>query len=268
MKMPQDAAMERVYLPDLASVQGQLVELDDRQAHHLVRVLRLRDGCPVELFDGVGHMGVGRIEPVDDRRAPLMMRVEEVRSIARRRPHLVVAAALPKGPRSEDMVNALAQLGVDCLIPLRTRRSVTDPRPGRVDRFRLAAIEAARQCNAVFLMRIQEPMDFEDAVKIEAATRLIAAPEGEATLPRGSGQEAGTIAVLVGPEGGWTEDELAAAVERRWRPWRLSEQVLRIEQAAGAAAGIIRFMDLVNQEKFCGKLQMTDSASNGPPQEA
>src|SRR4051812_23439804 len=140
---------DRFYCPD-PPVEGFLT-LSGDEARHLIRVRRLGPGDVVEVFDGRGTAlraevaGVGRdrVElavrggPLPDRVAPCL---------------LTLATAVPKADRFDWLVEKATELGVARLVPLRTERSVVDPRATKLDRLRRAIIEAAKQCGRNRLM--------------------------------------------------------------------------------------------------------------------
>ena len=219
---------------------GQTVKLDKEQTHHLRRVLRLAPGDTIELLDGNGTVARAVIE---DCRDQATVRVNEVVFVPPARPTLDIAVCMPKGPRADDMVNQLSQLGVDRLIPLRTGRSVVEPGRGRLDRFRRAAIVSVKQCGRPYLMHIDSPAPVADLLGGDHDLKLIADPAAEpvADMPARIGQ-ADRILVLIGPEGGWTESEADAAAQSGCIRWSFARHVLRIETAATAAAAIARHL--------------------------
>ncbi len=231
--------MRRFYHPDLsmpddASDATLSVTLDREQSHHALRVVRLRQGDAVQLFNGTGVVADGSVEIAEN---PMRIRLTDVRESPPLRPRLTVACALPKGSRAEDMANQLSQLGVDELIPLRTARSVVDPRDKKLDRFRKAAVESAKQCGRDHVMTIADTADLAATLAKPCDLKLRADPVGEALPPLDA---AGDVLVLIGPEGGWTDDEMQQAQTSGCVTWRFAAHVLRIETAAAAAAAIIR----------------------------
>ena len=210
--------------------------LDAQESHHAVKVLRLKAGDAIELLDGRGHVAQGMIEE-----AGRKVRVK-VSSVIRREPvspRLDIATAIPKGPRADAMIEQLSQLGVDRVIPLRTARSVVDPRDRKVERFARAAIESAKQCGRAHVMHIEAPQDFSPSLLSgDHDLRLLAMPDGATEHERVRG--AASILVLIGPEGGWTNEEIETAKAVGCVPWCIGPHVMRIETAAVAAAAIIR----------------------------
>lgn len=215
------------------------VTLDDDESRHALRVLRLSESDGVELIDGTGALAAATIVSTAGKRATC--RVNALRRVDPPRPHLTLATAIPKGPRGDDMVNDLAQLGVDELVPLRTARSVVDPRDTKLARYQRAAIEAAKQCGRAWMMRIGQTLDFEAALGLGAELILVADPAGEPTSAvRERLPAAGRVLVLIGPEGGLTDAETALAEARGAVRWRYNDHILRIETAAAAAVAILR----------------------------
>lgn len=193
----------------------QVPALDDAAHHHLVRVLRLRDGAVVTVTDGAGawrvcRFGGGAIEPDGD-----------VATMPRRREPVTIGVAIPKQDKPEWIVQKLTELGADRIVFLHAERSVVrwDEERGRrhLQRARRAALETLHQCRAVWLPSIEGPTPA--AAFLPSA--VAADPSGRIPGPRDR-----TFAI--GPEGGWTDAELALAAERA----RLPGAILRVETAA------------------------------------
>ena len=240
--------MVRFYCPDLgipvsadpacAPASDHLVDLDPDQTHHARRVLRLGPGSRVELFDGQGHEAPGTIDSFGPR---ARVRVERIASLARPSPRLDIAVAIPKGPRAQSMARTLSELGVDCIVPLRTDRSVVAPGQSLLNRFGRIAIESAKQCGRAYLMDVAKPAGVREILDADHDVRLITTPEADpARDPLAQVSRARRILVLVGPEGGWTDRELRGADDRGCVRWKLGSNILRIETAAAAAAAIVR----------------------------
>lgn len=242
IELSRDGLSDAAALPRAASL-----PLPEAESRHALKVLRLRNGEQVEVFNGRGVVGEARLHVTSSQRAwvtPLA-----VRELPLSRPYLAVASAFPKGPRLDWMVDQLSQLGADLLIPVHTRYSVVNPRQAKLDRLRRAAIESAKQCGRAWIMAISEPRDLADLLiqqqwtdstpRSIAPLRLMANASGQ-PLPHETVRQVTGIEVLIGPEGGWHESEEALALARGFRPWRLGSNILRIETAAAAAAAILR----------------------------
>ncbi|MCC6579772.1 MAG: 16S rRNA (uracil(1498)-N(3))-methyltransferase [Phycisphaeraceae bacterium] len=225
----------------LSDDRAAIVELDTEQSHHAGRVLRLREGEAVELLDGQGGIGSGTIVRL---KPTVAVRITAVCRDMPPRPRITLAAAMPKGSHADEMVDQLSQLGADELTPLITQRSVVDPRDAKLDRLRKRAQEACKQCGRSRLMTINSPMTLDQALALPASLKLIALPEGVAMR----GDElvgADDVLTLIGPEGGWTDEERQAAIRAGCRPWRIAPHILRIETAAVAAASLLRYAGML-----------------------
>lgn len=198
-------------------------ELTDDDWHHLARVLRLRDGDALTVSDGVGSWRACRfgaeLEPVGD-------------VIVTRRPAtaLTVGFALVKGGRPELIVQKLTELGVDRIIPFVAARSVVrwdDARSARqAERLDRVAREAAMQCRRCFLPEMGASTTFAG----------VAGEPGVVLAERdGRAPDLATRVVLVGPEGGWSEDERRSVSDHVG----FGAQVLRSETAALAVAAVL-----------------------------
>lgn len=220
---------------------GPTVVLNSAESAHAVRVLRLSAGDTVGLLDGKGRAGWAVIQTTDPK--CVVCEVHRVEEVPAPRPRLTLATAIPKGPRGDAMVGGLAQLGVDTLVPLLTERSVVHPRDAKLDRYRKAGIEAAKQSGRAWFMDIKPATPLDRMLSDDAALKLIADPRGgDAGTWIDTLCTAERAVVLVGPEGGFTDEEGAAARDAGFVPWCFSSQVLRIETAAAAAVAVLRSM--------------------------
>ncbi len=219
------------------------VQLDANESHHALRVLRLDVGAALELFDGAGHTAQGHI--VDRTGGQVTCQIQSTATQPPSRPHLTVAVALPKGSRAEDLSNQLAQLGVDTLVPLICAFGVVKIKPNKIERLERAALAAAKQCGRAHLMQIHEPLNVAQAAEHAGAAthaRLLD-PDAPAWSPAALAADlthAQNLWLLVGPEGGFSDEERDQARAHSVQGWRLSPQILRIETAATAAAAVVR----------------------------
>ena len=226
------AAAGQVFVDDPASP-----VLSDEDAHHLGRVLRLRDGEEVIASDGKGQWartawrGSANLEPLTN--GVGIGGDGTVQSEPVAQPALTVAFAPVKGERPEWVVQKLTELGIDRIVPLRTERSVvrwTGER-GRAttEKLRRVAREASAQCRRVWLPEVCDTVSF-------AELSALGAP-GEVVLAQLSGDRP-TVdqrVVAVGPEGGWSTDELAAGLPTVG----FGLSVLRAETAAVTAGALL-----------------------------
>jgi 16S rRNA (uracil1498-N3)-methyltransferase len=211
-------------------------QLTGPEAHHIAVVRRFQPGDRVTLFNGDGReypceiLGVGK--------KAVSLAVSEPLAIDRELPFpLVVASALPKGDRADFLIEKLTELGVSRFVPLLTARAVVQPKESVVEKFGRAVIEASKQCGRNRLMAVDAPRSFRDVVtdaSLPAARVVLHTGPGLSVL-----RAAGGSAIAVGPEGGFTPDEIALAVAGGWTAASLGPRVLRVETAAVAAAALL-----------------------------
>ena len=210
------------------------IPLDAEQSHHARAVLRLRVDDAVELFDRAGAVATGVITRIED---VVMVRVERVDRPAALSA-TTIAAAVPKGDRADWMIEKLSELGIARFVPLRTARSVVHPEGAKLDRWKRIATESAKQCKRPGLMEIDPLTPLQEFIcSIDPRTGVYLAIDGDAPLP--SIISGGQLAILVGPEGGWTPEEAQQMRDHGLTPARLGPTILRIETAAIVAAGIL-----------------------------
>jgi 16S rRNA (uracil1498-N3)-methyltransferase len=215
------------------------VLLDGPEAHHLATVCRLRTGDAVCLFNGDGHEYPARVATVARRQVEL--EIVECLSPRRELPfRLEVAAPLPKGDRAQFLVEKLTETGVTAFVPLATKRSVVHPRDAKLEKLQRYVIEASKQCGRNVLMTVSGLVDWKDYCRRDGLPkrRYLAQPGG---VPlRGIDQSSGDVVAdtvwAVGPEGGFTEEEVEHATKNGWRCADFGPRILRVETAALAAA--------------------------------
>jgi 16S rRNA (uracil1498-N3)-methyltransferase len=211
--------------------------LSDEDLHHLSRVLRLRDGEEVIAGEGSGRWARtvwrGRAELEPRRKAAGVGGDGSVQHEERDLPLLTVAFAPVKGERPEWVVQKLTELGIDRIVPLHTERSVVRWTAERatpaVERLRRVAREAAAQCRRVWLPEVTSPIAFAELASLGTP--------GEVVLAQLSGDRP-TLAhhvVAVGPEGGWSSEELASGLPTVG----FGLSVLRAETAAVTAGALM-----------------------------
>lgn len=209
--------------------------LPPESSHHAKKVLRLKVGDAVELFDDAGDVGQGVIEDLSGNL--VVVRVDAKARQDRPGVDVHIASAIPKASRADWMIEKLSELGVSRFTPLATERSVVLPEgSGKRDRWVRLAEEAARQSGRAGVMKI-DPLTRLDQV-VDAGAGIYCSTEQE-SLPLGEviGQlQLSPVRVLIGPEGGWTEREIRLLQARDWQPASLGRTILRVETAALVAA--------------------------------
>ena len=209
----------RFYAPQ-ANSPGELIELPLDEATHLSRVMRLKAGAPVRLFNGRG----GEFDGVVDRvaKSRVHVRLDAVRGAAAEpRVSLTLVQAALKSEKMDDVVRDAVMIGVAAIQPIVTTRSeatlATLRRGGRRERWERVAVASAKQCGRAVVPAILEPLTFEHSTDAlshltlpRPAIMLIepSAAIGTLTLAELGNTAPREATLLVGPEGGWTPEEV------------------------------------------------------------
>jgi 16S rRNA (uracil1498-N3)-methyltransferase len=229
---------DRFFCADLSNTSA---TLDGPEAHHALHVLRLNVGSEIHLFDGRGTSVIGVVDATGRR--------EVVVSIQQRHfteqqdsGQVIVAASPPKGDRMKWMIEKLTELGVDQFIPLRTHRTIVDAGKSKREKLEATIISAAKQCGRDWLMKVTEPVDFKTLISNTAGQHSLHIahpyPIGKTATDTATNDPPSKM-VLVGPEGGFTNDEVAFAAAAGAIPLEWPGTILRVETAAIMAAIVL-----------------------------
>jgi len=234
--------LTRVYV-DAPLASGMRVTLQGSAAGHLTRVLRLRVGEALTVFNGAGGEYAASIEHAHAGRVAIA--IGELRAIERESPlTLTLAQGVSRGERMDLVVQKATELGASGLAPVLAERSVVrltaQQAERRLNHWRAIAIAACEQSGRNRLPAIASPVPLKDFLRTsDGSMRLLLSPAATATLadlPR----LVSAVTVLIGPEGGLAEAEQEAAVAAGFKPMRLGPRVLRTETAAIAALTLLQ----------------------------
>ncbi len=256
--------MHRFFAPSL-DPGDETVTLPREEGEHLTRVLRLGAGDTVSVFDGRGHEFSARVVAAERRdvRVQLVSRVEPAAepSVA-----LTLAQAVIKGDKMDDIVRDAVMLGVAAVQPLVTARTESTvaalTKSNKVDRWQRVALASVKQSRRAVLPEVRRPLTLEAFLgDPPTALRVMlvepgAARAGQAGQAGRAGQvgEPEPLSVLqgmpvpqdatlfVGPEGGWTEKEIALAREHGVRLVTLGHRTLRADATPVAAISVLQFL--------------------------
>jgi 16S rRNA (uracil1498-N3)-methyltransferase len=228
------------FLVSRATPEGASIDLELGEAKH-ARVRRVRRGEEVIVLDGLGWSALAEVDCVTQRSVL-------VRIVAARSPRhsespldLTLAVALLKSDRFDWLVEKATELGVTRIRPLTSRYSLGRPAAGRRERWRQIALAAAKQCGRTVPPDVHPPAAFEAVLRELAGTKVLFA---EASAPTGLPTEqaaTGRISILIGPEGGFTPEELKEAESAGCHLASLGPRILRAETAAIAAVTLCQY---------------------------
>ncbi|NLC36966.1 MAG: 16S rRNA (uracil(1498)-N(3))-methyltransferase [Alcaligenaceae bacterium] len=214
---------------------NQRTELPDALAHHAVRVLRLRHGSAITLFDGRGGCYLATLE------------IEGRRAWAQTGDHLAAEAELPvrtvlvqgiaSGDKMDWIVEKAVEMGVSQLVPITAQRSVIqlsgERREKRLRHWQRIAVAASEQCGRNRIMEVAPPQGLAEWLS-EAGPgllRLACHPEADTSLATALEAHHGPLALTIGPEGGWSDEELEMMQGQGLTTVRFGHRILRTETA-------------------------------------
>jgi 16S rRNA (uracil1498-N3)-methyltransferase len=223
-----------------------MVTLPEDEAAHLVRVLRLKRGDAVRVFDGRGHEWRAEVAETGKKGATLRL-LRRVTAAAEGGVPITLAMAVLKSDKMDDVVRDAVMLGAAGLIPLITERTEvsrgTVERGRRTERWQRVAVASAKQCGRAVVPAIAEAAVFADWIVRPAGEPLIILVEPGAEvmmLPIRRLMRPARATIAIGPEGGWTPGEIAAAAKAGAAPITLGALTLRADAAPTVALAAFR----------------------------
>lgn len=250
--------MTRVLLPELLRA-GDEWPLPDGARDRVVRVLRLPAGRALRVFDGAGAEFEATLVEASRRGARVLLGDPVI--VASASPlRVVMAQALARGEKMDLILQKATELGVSAIQPLSTERSEVrldaERSSKRMAHWRGVLVAACEQCGRADLPELHDPMALRDWLAESCAAdsragsmRLFMDPDGAALPDAAQGQAVpDSVMVVIGPEGGFGDSDVAGLLHAGFMPWRLGPRVLRTETAGLAALAVLhsRWGDLQN----------------------
>lgn len=262
-------SMHRFYInPD--DIQGDMATMIGQDAKHLANVLRLVSGNMVELADGNGTHYLSEIETATSRK--VIFKIMDKRFLEAESPaYITIAQAMVKEKKMDLIIRHLTELGIREWLPFFASRSVPCPdsssknqahfpipksganrkgRDARVDRWERIARESIKQCGRSLLPLIRQPMSFDQTISEsevyderilfweKATTPIDEIRERLSKTPDAVGEK--KIIVMIGPEGGFSEQEIDVALQNGFHSFSLGNRILRAETASIAASALVQ----------------------------
>jgi 16S rRNA (uracil1498-N3)-methyltransferase len=232
--------MPRVFIP-AQLLDGERVTLDRAASRHLVKVLRLQAGADVCVFDGCGTEIEGRV--VRASATGVELALGERHRVLSPLVTITLLQSVPRGDRMDVIVQKTTELGVTRIVPVLSARGMVKPPPGKTRRWRTIAQEAARQSGRADVPVVADAVALDVALAgaaVAGGTRLVLWEE-ERALPLRlllAQVPPAPVTLLIGPEGGFSENEVESARAQGFRSVGLGPRILRVETAALVAVAL------------------------------
>lgn len=239
-------ARHRFYSSPTA-IDGSLVVLSASETHHLANVLRLEVGDQAFVFDGLGREYRCRVAGLRDKRATLEI-VAAVTGRVESPMRLTLAQALAKAEKFDLIVQKATELGVSSIVPLVTRRSEVkltgEAAAKRLKRWRQISLEASKQCGRRTLVEIRDPLAAKDLPSHVHKSETVfvfserdGAPITKVLPPTPASM---SVSAVIGPEGGWSDEEVELFEQAAFEIVTLGPRILRTETAAIVAIALLQ----------------------------
>ncbi|MBM4348494.1 MAG: 16S rRNA (uracil(1498)-N(3))-methyltransferase [Deltaproteobacteria bacterium] len=239
--------MRRFYVPVL-HVEKDLLKISGQEARHIQRVLRLRTGDGIVVFDGSGREYEGVI--VGEEPTAVVIKVRTIFSSKEESPiEIVLAQSLLKGEKMDYLIQKATELGVRKIIPFFSSRSV--PRPDRAktlerhQRLERIAVEASKQCGRGMITRIEPLCDYSEMLSLASRESLrIVLDEREGRRLKEvlrESKDQRRIFFVVGPEGGMSQEEIEKSKKTGFIPVFMGRRIMRAETASLCLLSILQY---------------------------
>ena len=228
--------MHSCYVPH-PQISENTIRISESERHHLLNVLRLRADDQVEVFDGVGNRYVASL--CDTRTSPLQAKILQQQFHPHTPPYITLFQGLPKFDKMDLIVQKTTEIGVSEIAPMICQRSIPQSlvQEKRMIRWQRIANEAAKQCRRPHFAHVLAPQGLEEGFpRVDHLDLLILLWEGEKRnglkeILRNRG-DVKSVGIIVGPEGGFTDDEVELAIQSGCLPATFGDNTLRTETAA------------------------------------
>ncbi len=234
--------MIRLFLPPEQLVSKEII-IADEQARYLSLVMRVQPGDPVIIFDGQGNKYTCKVLS-SRKKETLVYQVKRDPYSAESPVAITLAQGIPKGSKMDFIIQKSTELGIKRIVPILTERSEIK-RTSKVDRWRKIALSASQQSGREKIPDVSIPVHYHDFLNKHTIRHSIILSEDEKELSLKKVLKnilgAAELVILVGPEGGFSKDEVSAAVEKGFISISLGPRILRTETAPITALSILQY---------------------------
>ena len=245
MVYSKQSGMQKFILPDILQAPSKGT-ISGQDAKHLFKVLRLKKGAALEISNGLGKDFSARIVTASVDRIELDI-MEELNSVTESPIHITLCSGMLKDNKMDFVIKYVTQLGIRKWVPFFSERSIPSPdakrMKKRVERWESIARESLKQCRRSRLPEICRPLDFETVLTLPEASdvKLAFWEKASAKLGTLKGKDAvDRVFILIGPEGGFSENEVDQAKQKGFISCSLGPRILRAETASIASCTLIQ----------------------------
>ena len=241
--------MHTFYVPP-SQIRVDIATITDSEHHHLRNVLRITPGETVRIIDGQGNVYTAEVLDAGVKRSSSEVRILNYEFHASLPPSIALFQGLPKNDKMALILQKTTEIGVTQIVPLRTEYALQKPSRDRYERWHRIVISATKQCKRAWLPELCDPQTFQASLTQldRFSLCLLLNPDSNEVsntqhirevLRKVS--EAVTIALFVGPEGGFSDQEITAAIDNGCVPVTLGRNILRTETAAIVAVAAVAY---------------------------
>ena len=237
--------MHTFYVPP-SQIDTNTATITGSEQHHLRNVLRITSGETIRIIDGRGNVYTAEILDTPTNRSSSEVRIHTHEFHATPSPTLTLFQGLPKNDKMELILQKTTELGVTRIVPLHSEHALQKPSQNRYERWHRVLISATKQCKRAWLPELCNAQQFETSLsQLESfSLSLLLSPHAEVQHIKTVLRKTSTpnaIALFIGPEGGFSNREIAAAIQNGCIPVTLGTNILRTETAAIAAVAVTAY---------------------------
>ncbi len=219
--------------------------LEGDEANHIVKVLRMKKGDSLTIFDGSGNCADGVIDSVDGKTVTVNA-LKRYPSDTEPKLKITLFQGIPKNPKMDLIIQKATELGVVEVVPVNTKRIVAKiDKDAKVERLQRIAFEAAKQCGRAYIPKVSYPISFEEAIKRMQKMDGAIIPyecEKDGRINNAVNSDMQSLGILIGPEGGFEESEVKRAEDAGIKRVTLGKRILRTETAGLIASALALFI--------------------------